>query len=83
MRNNSNMETHAHRMRRARARLGVTQQEMARRLGISRVVYARWESLKDCQLPPSNRMLPLREALDCDLDWLLSGEKEGEPWLHQ
>jgi ribosomal protein S27AE len=74
-----NMETHANRLRMMRALLGVGQTAMAARLGVSRAVYARWESLKRPLLPPSPRLVDIREQMGCSLDWLLTGE--GQPLL--
>ena len=53
----------------ARKKQGLTQEQLAQNLGVSRQAVSRWEL--DEALPESSNLLPLSKALGCSIDWLL------------
>lgn len=57
-----------------RASYGISQNEMAEKLGISRISLLRYE-LGD-RLPDINFLIKLHELCSVDMNWLLLGQKE-------
>lgn len=53
----------------SRKKQGLTQEQLAQNLGVSRQAVSRWEL--DEALPESSNLLPLSKALGCSIDWLL------------
>lgn len=58
---------------RQRAKAGLTQIELAEKIGVSKSQYIRYET-KDVQ-PPANIMNKLADALGTAVDYLISGDK--------
>ena len=52
-----------------RKKQGLTQEQLAQNLGVSRQAVSRWEL--DEALPETANLLPLAKALGCSIDWLL------------
>ena len=52
-----------------RKKQGLTQEQLAQGLGVSRQAVSRWEL--DEALPETANLLPLAKALGCSIDWLL------------
>jgi len=70
----SNMkETLADRIQSSRKLAGLTQIELADKIGVSKSQYIRYET-KDVQ-PPANIMNMLADALGTSVDYLISGDK--------
>jgi transcriptional regulator with XRE-family HTH domain len=67
--------TFGQRLRRARLAKGLTQDEVARHLGIRRVNVTKWES--DDYMPGTRRIGALAAVLEVSEDWLLSDK--GDP----
>ena len=63
------------RMAGARDAAGMTQRELAERLGVKQDVIAAWED--DVKEPRSNRLLRLSGVLNVSVMWLLNGEGDG------
>src|SRR5919198_2897293 len=63
------------RMRELRARQGLKQSELARRMGLDPSIPSLWEQGK--RLVPANRVRALAEALEVSLDELLDGVVSG------
>ena len=59
----------------ARAALGLTQKDLARRLGVREKTLDAWEN--DVSEPRANRLSILAGLLNVSLRWLLTGEGEG------
>jgi transcriptional regulator with XRE-family HTH domain len=59
----------------ARAALGMSQDDLARRLGVKSSTIAKWE--EDRAEPRANRLSMLAGLLNVSLRWLLTGEGEG------
>ena len=59
------------RIARRRERLGWSQEEAARRLGVPRSRYSKWES--GAHAPPLTSLLALSEVLETSVDELLAG----------
>lgn len=53
----------------SRKKQGLTQEQLAQGLGVSRQAVSRWEL--DEALPETANLLPLAKALGCSIDWLL------------
>jgi transcriptional regulator with XRE-family HTH domain len=66
-------ETLAERIQSLRKLAGLTQVELAEKIGVSKSQYIRYES-KDVQ-PPANIMNKLADALGTSVDFLISGDK--------
>ena len=60
-----------------RRELGLTQEQAARRLGVSPAAVSKWESGQS--LPDTPLFAPLARLLHTDLNTLLSFEEEPEP----
>ena len=61
------------RIRQRRLALGLTQLDLAKRLGISKSAVSHWE--KHRNLPENANLEPVAVALECDPGWLLTGEE--------
>ena len=59
----------------ARERAGMTQAELARRLGVKTKTLKAWED--DVREPRANRLSMMSGLLNVSLPWLLSGEGDG------
>jgi HTH-type transcriptional regulator, cell division transcriptional repressor len=69
--------TFGDRMAGAREAAGMTQEELARRLGVKRTTIRAWED--DMSEPRANRLQMLAGMLNVSLRWLLTGEGDGIP----
>lgn len=67
--------TFGDRMAAARDRMGMTQAQLARRLGVKSQTIAGWES--DRAEPRANRLQMLAGMLNVSLVWLMTGAGEG------
>lgn len=56
----------------ARKRLGITQEDLAYRLGVTQGAVGGWE--RDEFLPALEKIVPLAAQLGVTLDWLISGD---------
>ena len=63
----------AERVQALRKQAGLTQIELAEKIGVSKSQYIRYET-KDVQ-PPANIMNKLADALSTSVDYLISGDK--------
>lgn len=73
---NQQMKTFGERLRYAREKRGLSQEDLAERLGLERTSASsvvRWESGTQ---PKANRIEQIVRALDVDGDWLLTGDGE-------
>ncbi len=68
------MDTIGERLRFLRKRLGLSQKEMAQKLGISRVALARYENNK--RYPDTAILAKIAQILGVSLDWLVTGKGE-------
>ncbi|WP_422071402.1 helix-turn-helix domain-containing protein [Tranquillimonas rosea] len=59
----------------ARQAVGMTQEELARRLGVKLTTLQKWEN--DIAEPRANRLSMLAGLLNVSLRWLLTGEGDG------
>lgn len=59
----------------AREAAGMTQAQMARRLGIKKATVASWE--EDLSEPRANRLSMMAGLLNVSIMWLITGEGEG------
>ena len=59
-----------------RKKLGLTQQQLADMLGVSRQAVSRWES--DCAFPETDNLIKMSEMFDCSVDYLLKYNSEAE-----
>lgn len=69
------------RIRQRRQALGLIQEDLASRIGVSQGSIQRWEG---GDIPKGDYLLKIAQALDCSTDWLLTGHGplkriEGEP----
>lgn len=64
----------AERIRRRREHLGMTQQEVARPLSISREAVQQWENGKTA--PRGKRLRALSDLLQCSVQWLMTDDAE-------
>lgn len=71
------MDTIGKRLREARLKKGITQAEVAKRLGVTRSVIARYE--KEINDPPSENISRLAEILGVSADWLLGRTDDPSP----
>ncbi len=62
----------------ARAAVGMTQADLARRLGVRTATLDRWEN--DLSEPLAKRLNLLSGLLNVSLRWLMTGEGEGLPY---
>lgn len=53
----------------ARERMGISQEQLAARLGVSRQTVYRWEKGKSN--PPTSAVLVMADLFGCSTDWLL------------
>ncbi len=73
-----------------RKKIGLTQTELAEKLGVTRQAVSRWES--DVSFPETDKLVSMSKLFGCSVDWLLkydgqgdepqekiSDEQEGEP----
>ena len=67
--------TFGDRLAAARDKLGLTQGQLAKRLGVKKVTIANWED--DRSEPRSNRLQMLAGVLNVSLVWLMTGEGDG------
>ncbi len=65
----------------ARTALGMTQSQLARRLGIKHETLVKWED--DRSEPRANRLQMLAGILNVSIIWLMSGTGEGGPNYEQ
>lgn len=63
------------RIKQARIKKGLTQEELARRLGISYPTLSKYEN--GHRIPDANLLSHLAKELDCDPGWLLIGDEGG------
>ncbi|GHF66129.1 helix-turn-helix domain-containing protein [Seohaeicola zhoushanensis] len=61
----------------AREAAGMTQAELARRLGVNKTTLAAWED--DRSDPRANRLAMLAGMLNVSVSWLLTGKGDGVP----
>lgn len=61
------------RIKERRAVLGLTQQDVATKVGVSRVAVTKWEN-GDSQNIRLGNLLTLSKCLDCSVLWLISGK---------
>ncbi|MEM7271420.1 MAG: helix-turn-helix domain-containing protein [Pseudomonadota bacterium] len=61
----------------AREALGLSQNQLSRRLGVQEETLADWES--DRNEPRANKLQMLAGVLNVSLVWLMSGEGDGSP----
>ena len=59
----------------AREAAGMTQEELARRLGVRQETLVKWED--DVSEPRANRLSMLAGVLNVSMRWLITGEGEG------
>ncbi|KIC21667.1 helix-turn-helix domain-containing protein [Leisingera sp. ANG-Vp] len=59
----------------AREAAGMTQAQLARRLGIKKATLAAWE--QDLSEPRANKLTMMAGVLNVSMSWLLTGEGEG------
>jgi transcriptional regulator with XRE-family HTH domain len=69
------MDTFPSRLRLARDRSGLSQLELARRIGVDPIVISRYERGKI--MPHTERAIALSRELRVSIGWLLTGEGEG------
>lgn len=62
------------RLKEKRKALGVSQEEMALKLGVSRQYYGGIES--NAEMPSLSKLIDIADILDVSTDWLLSGGAE-------
>ncbi|NNE80945.1 MAG: helix-turn-helix transcriptional regulator [Silicimonas sp.] len=67
--------TFGDRLAAARESQGMTQEDLARRLGVALGTVEGWEN--DMREPRANRLQMLSGVLDVSLSWLLTGEGQG------
>lgn len=60
--------------------IGMTQEELAEKLGVSRQTISKWEI--DASFPEMEKALALCEPFSCSLDELLRGKGIREGWHH-
>ncbi|MTI59441.1 MAG: helix-turn-helix transcriptional regulator [Firmicutes bacterium] len=60
-------------LKKARNELGMTQKQLAKKIGIKRTTVAGYES--EGKMPPYNTLIKIAQTLNCSLDYLL-GYKE-------
>ncbi|HEX2595601.1 MAG TPA: helix-turn-helix transcriptional regulator [Luteimonas sp.] len=65
----------AERVRRARRIAGLSQQELARALGVTRSAISNWESTNAAQ-PATDRLARLANALEVSFEWIATGRGE-------
>ena len=53
----------------ARKELGLTQEELAGKLGVTRQSVSRWES--DLAFPETDKLVTMSKLFDCSVDYLL------------
>lgn len=61
----------------AREAAGMSQAQLARRLGIKKSTLAAWE--QDLSEPRANKLTMMAGVLNVSMSWLLTGEGEGMP----
>lgn len=61
----------------ARQAVGMSQEDLARRLGVKRSTLVKWEN--DLSEPRANKLSMVSGLLNVSLRWLLTGEGEGLP----
>ena len=66
------METLGTRLKQLRKNKGLTQQQLADKVGVSKTSVIYWE--KDENVPKYESLMLLSNALDCTPDWMLAGE---------
>ncbi|MEM7686522.1 MAG: helix-turn-helix domain-containing protein [Paracoccaceae bacterium] len=71
------VSTFGDRLARAREFSGMTQAQLARRLGVKTTTIANWEY--DRSEPRANRLQMLSGLLNVSIVWLMSGEGDGAP----
>ena len=69
--------TFGDRIANAREALGLTQQQLSRRIGVQEETLMSWEA--DRAEPRANKLQMLAGVLNVSLVWLMSGEGEGAP----
>jgi len=68
----------AERLRKARRVAGMSQQELARALGVTRSAVSNWESVNPAH-PASANMALLANALQVSFEWIATGRGEMRP----
>jgi transcriptional regulator with XRE-family HTH domain len=72
-----NQDNFFYRVKLAREKVGISQNELAKKLGVSTNTIQSWEKNV---YPKADKTLQLSSILDCSLNWLLMGEgDQGEP----
>ena len=69
--------TTGERIKQARKQAGMTQKELAKKLGISYVGVSQWEN--NLRNPKQETIQRIADAIGCDFYWLLWGEKLSTP----
>lgn len=64
--------TRGARIRAARDRLGITQDDLAHAIGVKPHTVSRWE--RNAHMPEAKHLPDLARALSVDLTWLLEGD---------
>ena len=70
--------TFSEKLIRLRKREGVSQEELASYLEVSRQAVSRWE--QGTALPDAGNLLKLRQRFRVSVDWLLTEERAGKRW---
>lgn len=70
-------ETRGQRIKRARAALGISQDKLAKRVGVSTMTVSRWET--DTMSPEGDNLPALAAELGVTPGWVLFGEEDGAP----
>jgi transcriptional regulator with XRE-family HTH domain len=76
------MKTPTHRIRFARRVAGMTQAQLAAKLGVSRSAVAQWER-SDGSNPSAGNLASLALALNCSFEWLATGRGIRGPAVHK
>lgn len=71
------MDSVGNRLRKARNRVGLTQDEVAKKLGVTRSVIARYES--GTNDPPTENIIKMAEMYGVSADWLLCLTNDPRP----
>lgn len=65
------------RIKQRRTAMFLTQNELAKKIGVSRVAVSQWE--RGDTSPKGENLFSLSKALDCDAEWLVRGEGDESP----
>jgi len=59
-----------------RKKIGLTQTELAEKLGVTRQAVSRWES--DVSFPETDKLVSMSKLFGCSVDWLLKYDGQGD-----